>query len=286
MHRRLLGLAQQPGDLGVDRRLGRLGERPAGQPRSAAAEEDRAAFWVADRAERRDSPNSRTILVARSVADARSFAAPGGALAELDQLRRPAAEPHRERLVQVILAVQVALEQRQLLSHAERLAGRQDGDLRDRVGVIRQSCHQGVPGLVDRHRVLLLRQQDVRPFPAPEQDPVPGVVEVGRRQHVAALADREDRCLVGEVGQIRAGEARRPAGHDVEVDIRPELLVPAVHGQDRGALVERRQRDDDLPVEPAGAQQRGVEHLRPVGGAEHHDAGGRRRSRPSPPAAG
>jgi len=35
----------------------------------------------------------------------------------------------------------------QLLGHAEGHAGREDGDLGDRVGVLAQRGHQGVPGL-------------------------------------------------------------------------------------------------------------------------------------------
>src|ERR1700690_1402961 len=43
--------------------------------------------------------------------------------------------------------------------------------------------------------------------------------------------------------------------------------------EDRGSAADVGQRDRDLPVEPAGAQQRRVEDLGPVGGAEDHDAG-------------
>ena len=49
-------------------------------------------------------------------------------------------------------------------------------------------------------------------------------------------------------------------------------LSAAVHGQDGRPLGQRRQRDRDLPVEPARPQQRRVEHLGPVGRGEHDDA--------------
>ena len=116
--------------------------------------------------------------MASSVAPARSFAAPVEPWPEHDQLGRPAAEAHRQRVGEVVLAVQVPLDQRQLLGHAERLAGRQDGDLGHRVGVLGEGGDQGVAGLVDRDGVLLLGQQDVGALPPAEQDPVPGRVEV------------------------------------------------------------------------------------------------------------
>src|SRR5215831_10649442 len=73
----LLCLAYQPGNLTVDEGLGCLGEGPAGQPLPAStAEEYRAALGIPDGPSAGDRPNSRTILIARSVALARSLAAP------------------------------------------------------------------------------------------------------------------------------------------------------------------------------------------------------------------
>jgi hypothetical protein len=48
--------------------------------------------------------------------------------------------------------------------------------------------------------------------------------------------------------------------------------APTVHREDRGPLGQRGQRDRDLTVEPAGTQQRGIEHLGAVRGGKHHDA--------------
>ena len=44
--------------------------------------------------------------------------------------------------------------------------------------------------------------------------------------------------------------------------------------EDLDALVLGRERHEDLPVEPAGTQQRGVEDVGPVRGRHHHDAFG------------
>ena len=45
-------------------------------------------------------------------------------------------------------------------------------------------------------------------------------------------------------------------------------------GQDGGPFGPVRQRDDDLTVEPAGAAQRGVQGVWPVGGGQHHHPAG------------
>ena len=51
-----------------------------------------------------------------------------------------------------------------------------------------------------------------------------------------------------------------------------ERLAAGVHPQDALAAVEVGLGDDDLPVEPAGAQQRRVEDVGPVGGRDDDDA--------------
>jgi hypothetical protein len=138
-----------------------------------------------------------------------------------------------------------------------------------------QRRHQRVPGLVDGHGPLLLRQQDVGVLPPPEQNPVAGVGEVHRREYVPAGPDRENRRLVDQVGQIRPGEPGRPSGHDVQVDVGTELLALGVDLEDGAAFLLGGQGDDHLPIKPARAQQRRIQGFGAVGGRHHHHPGGR-----------
>ena len=80
--------------------------------------------------------------------------------------------------------------------------------------------------------------------------------------------------LVDEVGQVGAGHPRRAAGDDRQVHVGTHPLVLAVHLQDRQALVEVGQRDDDLAVEAARPQQGRVEDVGPVGRGHDDDAFG------------
>ncbi len=63
-----------------------------------------------------------------------------------------------------------------------------------------------------------------------------------------------------------------PAGDDLEVDVGGERNLPHMDLQDLLAADEVGVRDDDLPVEAAGAQQRRVEHVGPVGRGDDDDA--------------
>ena len=86
-----------------------------------------------------------------------------------------------------------------------------------------------------------------------------------------ALAGGQQRRLVDEVREVGAGEAGRLAGEVVEVDVLRERLAARVHLEDLGAALAVGAVDDDLAVEAARAQQRGVEDVGPVGGRDEDD---------------
>ena len=78
--------------------------------------------------------------------------------------------------------------------------------------------------------------------------------------------------LVDQVLQVRAGEAGRAAGQDIQVDLLGQRALARVHGQDALAAADVGQGHHHLAVEAAGAQQRRVEHIRAVGGGDEDDA--------------
>ena len=90
--------------------------------------------------------------------------------------------------------------------------------------------------------------------------------------HGAVLAGGQQRRLVDHVGQVGAGHPDGALGQRQEVDVRGERLALGVHGQDRLPALEVGLPDRDLPVEPAGPQQRRVQDVGPVGGGDQDDA--------------
>src|SRR5438874_1695615 len=84
-------------------------------------------------------------------------------------------------------------------------------------------------------------------------------------------AARPQGGLVDEVGEIGAGEARRLAGERVEVDDLRQRLAARVHLEDLLAAAAVGAVDDDLAVEAARAQQRGVEDVRAVRRGDEDD---------------
>jgi len=203
----VLGLAQQAGDLGVDEALGGIGVLPAAH--LLAAEVHRRARAAAHRAERGGQaelahhPGGEVGRAGQIVRRA------GGALAEDEHLRRPAAQAHRQGVAQVALGVQVALVDGQLLGHAQRHARGQDRDHGHRVGVVAVGRHQRVAGLVDRDRALLGGQQHVGALAAAQDDAVARLGEVVVAQVLAAgalgLRGRRDDDLA-----VEAAGAQQP----------------------------------------------------------------------------
>ena len=74
------------------------------------------------------------------------------------------------------------------------------------------------------------------------------------------------------LAQVGAGEARRAARDDLEVDIRRQRHVAHMHLEDLLAADDVGVRHHDLAVEAARTQQRRVEHVGPVGGGDQDDA--------------
>src|SRR5215813_3361754 len=109
--RLLLGLAEQPGDLAVDLRLGGLREGPAGHALPATAEEHRTALRVTDRADAGGQPELADHLDGEVGRRGQVVGRTGRSLAELDQFGGPPAQPHGQGLVQVVLAVKVPFDQ-------------------------------------------------------------------------------------------------------------------------------------------------------------------------------
>ena len=105
-----------------------------------------------------------------------------------------------------------------------------------------------------------------------EHHTVAGVLEVDALDLLDRATNGDERRFVDEVGEVGAGHARGRLRHRVHVDVGAHPLVAAVHLEDRLALARLRQRHHDLAVEAAGAQQRRVEDVGPVGGGHDHDA--------------
>ncbi len=140
-----------------------------------------------------------------------------------------------------------------------------------RGGVRQRPGDQRVPALVVRGDLLLLVAHHPGPTLRAGDHPVDRLLQgvVGDRPLV--LAGGEQRGLVDHVGQVGAAEARGAPGHRVEVDVGGERLALGVHPQDGLAALHVGGVHRDLPVEPARAQQRRVEDVRPVGGGDQDD---------------
>ncbi len=78
-------------------------------------------------------------------------------------------------------------------------------------------------------------------------------------------ARRENRRLVQQVLQVRAGEASGLLGERPHRDAGIDGLALRMHLEDRLAAMQVGFIQDHLAVEAARAQQRGIEHVRAVG---------------------
>ena len=113
-----------------------------------------------------------------------------------------------------------------------------------------------------RHRTALGTHQDL----------VAGTVEVVHADFLLAATRGKQRRFVGQVGQVRTGEARGTARDHHRLDIVGQRQLAHVHLEDLLAALDVRQADYDLAIETARAQQRRIQHVRTVGGGDDDHA--------------
>ncbi len=187
-------------------------------------------------------------------------------------LGRATAQHHGEALPELVLRHQVAVFLGHLHRVAERaLGGGDDAHLVHLIGVGKHLRDQGVPAFVERDlpsHVLAQRRVALQAG----HDPLDGVLEVGARHPLALTSRSQQRGLVDDVGQVRAGEAGRDPGEAIEVGILGQRHGPHVDSEDLAPPLLGRKRDLDLAVEASGPEQGLVEHLRSVRGAHDDDA--------------
>ena len=101
---------------------------------------------------------------------------------------------------------------------------------------------------------------------------VAGFLEIARINLLLVLAGGEKGGLVHEVREIGAAHAGGRAREMLEVDARVERDFRGVNLEDRLAFLDVGHRDDDLPVEAAGAKERGIKNVGTVRRGEDDDA--------------
>ena len=183
-------------------------------------------------------------------------------------------------------ARQPVLVLREVAGVSARHAARHDRHLVHRVVPHDPGRDQGVPALVIGDDFLLLAGQEPAPALRTRHHPIHGLFELRGADALLLPARRQDGRLVEQVGEVGAREPGRLLRDGVQLDARGQWLAGRVHRQDGLAALDVRRIQHHLPVEAAGAQQRGVENVGPVGGRDHDDVRIRVRSRPSPPGSG
>ena len=148
---------------------------------------------------------------------------------------------------------------------------RDDRDLAHRIRAVGEHAHDRVTALVVGGAAPVFRRHHDLPLGA-EDDPLERVGEIGLVHLVMVTARGEQRRLVHEVREIGSDHSRRRRRDPAEVDVGRERDVPRMHLEDLlpACTVGRLHRD--AAVEPAGPEQRLVEHVGTVGRADHDHA--------------
>ena len=123
-------------------------------------------------------------------------------------------------------------------------------------------------GLVVGRHLLLAAGEHLFPLRA-HQHLVAGVVEVGGVDGVLVVPRGPEGGLVDEVADVGAREADGGAGKPVEIDVGGKWHVSRVHLEEGQAGLLVGAIDRHVAVKAARPQERGIEHVGPIGGGEH-----------------
>ena len=141
---------------------------------------------------------------------------------------------------------------------SQGLSAGHDAHLHQGVGVLAEPGDGGVAGLVEGDGALLLGGHHLGFLLQSAYDAVHGVQEVLLAHGLAVVAGGYQRGLVAHVGDVGPREARGLPGQQVYVHRVVHLHGPQVHLEYLLALRQVGQVYVYLPVEAAGAEQRGV----------------------------
>jgi hypothetical protein len=103
-------------------------------------------------------------------------------------------------------------------------------------------------------------------------DPVDGLVEVHHLDRRLALPGGQQGRLVHEIGQVGPDEPRSLGGNSRQVDGGREGDRLGVDSQDLLSALQIRAVERHVAIEPPGAEQGGVQDLRPIGGRQDDHA--------------
>ena len=171
-----------------------------------------------------------------------------------------------------LLGVAEMVALRQLHGDAERPAARDDRHLVQRIALGHVHGDQRMARLMVGRELLLLVGHGHRATLGAHQHLVLGVFEVGHGDQALADARGAQRGLVHQVGKVGAREARRATRQHARIDVRRQRHLAHVDLEDLLAAADVGVGHDDLAVEAARTQQRGIEHVGTVGGGDQDDA--------------
>src|SRR5215210_1083186 len=198
----------------------------------------------------------------------------GGACGDLIEdhpLGRTSPEHHPELRHELAPAHHEPILGGQAHRYTQGLASRDDGDLVHGVGLGQESPHYGVSGLVVGGDLLLLLGDQARLALGTGDDPVHGLLHLGHVYLVLVVPRGQERRLVDQVGQVRAGEARGSPGERLYGHVGTQGLASGVDLEDLLPSREVGTVHHDLPVETPWPQQCRVEDVGPIGRGEHDD---------------
>jgi len=139
-------------------------------------------------------------------------------------------------------------------------------------GIGQAESHQGVAAFVISGALLFVGVHDALALFQTRDNPLDTLVELLHGNGGLVRPRGQQSGLIDQVGQVGANETGRDPRQFLQIDRRVELHLRGVNLQNVFAPADVGPIDRNVAVEPAGAQEGGVERFGSVGGRHHDDA--------------
>ena len=140
------------------------------------------------------------------------------------------------------------------------------------VGIIGQTRHYGMAHFVRGDDFLFLFGNNAALFLRAGNHAFHGFVHVVVIHRVFIGAGGQNGGLVNHVGQVRPHKTRGAFGHRMQIHFRREFDLFGMHFQNGFAPFQIRRGHGHMAVKTARADQRGIQHVRAVGGRHQNNA--------------
>jgi hypothetical protein len=220
-----------------------------------------------------DIPHWVTIRLSEVCCTLKIIRSPGSHLVHEQFFGNPTSKKDSDGLKQALPILTVTILLGQLHGHTQSPAAGDDGYLVHWIGLCEALCHHSMARLMERCIATLFLRHHHGPALCAHHDLVLGALKVVHIHQALVAAGRKQSRFINQISQIRTSKSGATSRENHRIDVGRDGYLTHVHAKNLLSPANVRQRNNHLTIKAAGAEQRRIKNVRPVGCRNHDNAG-------------